>query len=171
MSKRGKYIAMLLFMALIGFSCEEKQATPPVVYPNNSIVATVAGTTYVYTPQSVKFSGDTLSIYATYVVGQGNGCSGGTYSLGIEGIYAKNTGIYLLGKQEYAFTAEWGFCSLNSFSYYTDSVNTGTINIAKFDTINHTITGTFSFTAEMQHPMRNGGTEAVTSGRLINVTW
>ncbi len=175
MNKRIYYLFILFFVEMLLASCEDKQAKPPIVYPNNTVIVVVNGGvtdayTHVYTPQHVKFSGDTLSIYAALITGGGNACDGGTIALGME-VYARRAGIYTLNNYNQAFTAEFGFCSPNSFAYYTDSIHTGSINITLLDTIRHIVSGTFNFTAEMQQPMRNGGTETISKGIINNVTW
>ncbi len=160
---------VLLLTGLIYVSCETKQASLPTVYPSNSIVATISKSdvddgTYVYNSNSVKFQGDTLAIYGKASE------DGGVEIIGIY-IYAKQPGTYLLSNHNYAMTSEYGFASLNSFTFYTDSIHTGTVMLTKLDTVNHIVEGTFSFTPEAQQPIPNFGAENVTNGLLNNVTW
>ena len=168
MYKRKKWI-ILVFITILCFSCEKKQATPPITYPNNAIIATVNATwmgstsTYVYTPLSVNFSEGIISIKGIYADNTGGEV------LGIY-IHAKQVGTYPLSSYNYAFVEPWSNGSPNSFSFYTDSLYTGTVNLTEFDTINHLIDGTFSFAADMQQPIRDDGTATVTNGLLKNLT-
>ena len=176
MKERRIYIAIMLLMGVGWASCEDKQAAPPpppVVYPDNTIYATmsesiIANGTYVFTPQHVKFSGDTLSIYAVNITDSGGTCEG-TMVLGME-VYARQTGVYVLNNYNQAFNLAYGFCSLNSFSYYTDSIHVGSINITLLDTLHHFVSGTFRFTPEMQRPSQNEGTETISDGHFTNIT-
>lgn len=173
MYKSASYLPILFLIGLIYSSCEDKQAIPPDPYPNNTIAATLGenpGTgpgRFIYTPQEVKFSGDTLSIYAAIITGADGGCSGTEY-LGIY-IHAKQTGTYILSNLNYAIVGEFGFCSLNSFGYSTDSIHTGMVNLTTLDTINHITSGTFSFVGFALYPLV--GTDTVTNGIINNVTW
>lgn len=176
MNKRIYYLLVLFFIEMSGISCKDKQVQPPVVYANNTLYATmnesiIANGMYVFAPRHVKYSGDTLSLYAINITDSGSACQG-TIALGIY-VYARHTGVYALGNfnTNYAFNSAYGFCSLNSFAYYTDSVHTGSINITLLDTIHHLVSGTFSFTPEMQQPLRNEGTETISNGHFSNVSW
>jgi hypothetical protein len=170
MNKGRNYLFVLFLAGLIYISCKKEVVYPPPTPPPTDIItATSEGGTFSYTPRTIKFSRDTLSIYSTYVTGAGSGCDGGTYYISFL-VYAKQAGTYVLSNHNIASLGEYGFCSPNSFQWQTDSAHTGSINFTQFDTINHIVSGTFSFVAEEELPIRFGGTDTAT-GNINKVTW
>lgn len=153
---------IVTFLIPFFISCENKVALVPQTAP---IIATSDNQTSYYLSKGTRFSRDTLYILGTDTTQQVNGYA----YIGLT-VNAKNTGTYLLSAfpMNYAYTS-WHVSSLNAFSYQTDSVRTGSINIKKLDTVNHIAIGTFNFTAEEQLPLRYGN--SLTLNGSFNLKW
>ena len=168
MNQAKNYLFILLFAGITGVSCDKK-GVHPITNPSNSIIATVNATwfgttTYTYTPQSISYTNGLLSNHGKYEDNNG----GENFDLFI---HLQKAGAYSLSTYNYAYIEPWSNSSPNSFSFCTDSLHTGTINLSKFDSINHLIDGTFSFIANMVQPIQSDGTATVTNGSINNLTW
>ena len=83
-----------------------------------------------------------------------------TYTLGVNNGTTNGWGWYFAGTSAASYTG-----------YYTDSTNTGTLTISKYDVANKLISGSFSFKAKQYYPATGTGTVNVTSGAFTDVKW
>lgn len=86
-------------------------------------------------------------------------------------IHAKQAGIYKLSISNYAQTGIDGIC-LNLTEWQTDSLHTGTLNLTKFDTVNHIVSGNFNFIAELTSGLiGTSTTDTIKNGYFNNLRW
>jgi hypothetical protein len=165
-------IVFFICSLIIFNSCKKDGLANGAPIPLKPIAATVSGSmadngTFNYYPKSVTFLHDTLSILAVDTIPQSNQTCDGFEQIMLI-FKAKSTGSIALA---YGSVTTYGYCSMNSFWYTTDSTHTGSVNVTMLDTINHIASGTFSFSGEMQTPMRYGGTNTVSNGSFNKIKW
>ncbi|MES2485456.1 MAG: DUF6252 family protein [Bacteroidota bacterium] len=142
--KKIKFLALLLLVAAFGFTSCQTEPIDPALLDNNPVIP--AG------PASFKvdFGNQTFNATSTQAVIDGELMAIG----GIRGTNGETVGIVITGSGEQSFTGEDVLFSYDpsessEFTYnnYTlAGVANGTVNITEIDEVNHTISGTFSFT-------------------------
>ncbi len=160
-------------------SCDKK-----VVYPastnstlnNNSSTKTPTDTTNCdWGFNGLKFTscgaGDISCSMDTFSITVGTGVLGDYSSTFNITFSAKNTGVYILSNKNFG-TYNFDNYQVYYFSYYvTDSIHTGVLTLTKLDTINHYISGTYSYACEEQRPSVNGGIDSVKNGFFTDFKW
>jgi hypothetical protein len=141
-------LIMLLFAAFNFTSCSEdlEPVDPAIVVPdptdptdpvdNGLFKVDIDGTTYTASTTLVYITGGTIQLTAVRASGDNfafllDGTTTGTYNA-IDNLFA-----YTQAGQEYGW---WGFNPDN------EAQNVGSVTITEIDTVNHTISGTFSYT-------------------------
>jgi hypothetical protein len=146
MSLKGKILSISIAIAVLFISCGKDELPTPLTSYNFSATANGEFVTYnavaTYNPNQ-----DTMNIAATWITNIGQ-----TYQLELERIHYLQgfKGTYQLNGYPGTFAEYVGY-TLNptsmTFAYFTTQKYTGTVNISTYDTIAHTISGTFSFQA------------------------
>jgi hypothetical protein len=161
-------IAFFVFSLVIFSSCKKDGPIEAGILAAKPISAIVDGARIFYYAETVSFIGDVFSFYAIDTINKGSQCEG--YEIISISFKAKTTGNSIqLSNNGATSVSSGGYCSMIGFWYTTDSIHKGYVNLTELDTINHIASGTFSFTAEMQSPVRYGGIDTVTNGAFVNL--
>jgi hypothetical protein len=161
--------ALLVLFSAISFTSCDTEPVDPVLNDNNGDTGPAVFT--------VDFSGETYTATSTIaVIDEGliaisglRGTSGEAVSIAVAGTTA---GTYDNAIMSYSTggTAEYDYVNFNP-ELEENPDNTGSVVITSINTANHTISGTFSFTAWYGDPDANLPTIAFTNGTFTNIPY
>jgi len=167
--RRLLFFPIFISASLFFFGCNQTTAPtdPSASMPDGSMSATIDGSYWQSTSIPLisggaaairKVSAGTISIGGTKILSTSDAqvltVNLSRYGTGTDTLGISNQGTYSIGKQQ-------------DQTWVSVGLNTGTVNVTKYDTLNKLISGTFNFTATNSTLT----TKTVSSGVFKNVTW
>ncbi len=172
----------LLVVAVLSLQNCKKEETPATTTTTttttatNNMKATVDGESFQGTTGAINTVSGTYNFLTIYAFNYQNSSTSFkemfVYLYGVT-----KTGTYPLGTPTYSGTTVTGWggyyegtSAANYTVYMTDSTNTGTVTITKYDAASKTISGTYSFTAKQTTPAGTA-TKKITNASFTDVKW
>ncbi|KOS07960.1 hypothetical protein AM493_19325 [Flavobacterium akiainvivens] len=165
--------AMLTLFVAIGFTSCQTEPVDPAVLDNNPVTPEVPGAGDA--SFTVKLNGTSFVADETQAVIDGELMAIG----GIKGTAGETVGIAITGSGEGTFTGDDVLFSYqtsdaaeNTYNNFNlEGESNGSITITEIDTVNHTISGTFSFTGYYSDTEANMPPIVFTEGQFTDVPY